>query len=70
MLGICCGGTEEVNGVFFHRIHSIQKRGWTPPLTALELTENDTHVSMFPWVWDEVPYQSYRMAWMYRKKVV
>jgi hypothetical protein len=39
-------------------------------LTALELTENETHVSMFPWVWDELPHQSYRMAWMYRKKVV
>jgi hypothetical protein len=46
MLGICCGGTEEVNDVFFHRLHSIQKRGWTPPLTVLELTENDSHVSM------------------------
>jgi hypothetical protein len=31
---------------FFHRMHSIQKTGWTPPLIVLELTENDSHVSI------------------------
>jgi hypothetical protein len=32
--------------VFFYRVDSAQKGGWTPPLTALELTGNDSHVSL------------------------
>ena len=46
MLGIFCGWSREVDDVFFRRVDSTQKGGWTPPLTALALTENDSHVSL------------------------